>query len=132
MTTRIYGWQESIITADSKGKVLEFSDFLADVRKLVIATGVAPKEAAQEFRQLPDKPNTVSTVNFEPSRSRARSLNVTVAVSIPPNNPPAVPTIACKKPCECAQAIYTTFCPRSSRSSQRIASKASTIARTAI
>ena len=105
------GWQESIITADSKGKVLEFSDFLAHVRKLSITREVARKEAAQEFRQLSDKPNTVSTVNFESYRSRACSLNVTLAVRITPTTPPTVPTIACKKPCECAKAVYTTRYP---------------------
>ena len=56
---RIYGWQESIVIADQKGKELGLSDFLAHVRKLVIPTGVARKQAAQELRQLTDKPSSV-------------------------------------------------------------------------
>ena len=56
---RIYGWQESIINADLKGKVLGLTEFLAHVRKLVIPTGVARKEAAQELKHLTDKPSCV-------------------------------------------------------------------------
>ena len=56
---RIYGWQETMITADQKGKVLGLIDFLTHVRKLVIPTGVARKEAAQELKHLTDKPSSV-------------------------------------------------------------------------
>ena len=48
---RIYGWQETILNADQKGQTLGLTDFLTHVKKLVIPTGVARKEAAQELKQ---------------------------------------------------------------------------------
>ena len=56
---RIIGWQEKVLQAKSHNIDLGLSDFLTHVRKLVMPTGTARREAALELDSLTEKPYEV-------------------------------------------------------------------------